>query len=111
MKRTFTLLLLLCLTGCRHHGIINNSAVKMIKAVRYRTETDSITLTYTDAGKISDIVDAIDDNQKEPLYFDTDCILHIIYADSTATVRCRGTAINYKGTTYRLNNSVEEILN
>jgi hypothetical protein len=111
MKRNLAFLLLLALAGCKHHGIINRSSIKMIKAIRYRDEDDSVTLTYTDGGKINHIVNAIDDNTKEPLKFDSNCTLHIIYPDSTITVLCHGTSIKYKGATYKLNSSMEEILN
>lgn len=111
MKRYFILIFLIVLTGCKHHILINRSAVKMIKVVRYRDETDSIVMTYTDAVKIRHIANAVNTDKKEPIAFETNCTLHIIYADSTATFLCHGSAIRYKGTTYRLNESIEEILN
>lgn len=111
MKRNWIFLPLLILAGCRHHGMINHSSVKMIKAVRYRDDKDSITLTYTDGGKIDHIINALDDSEKEPLDFNKNCTLHIIYPDSSITVFCHGTSIKYKGATYKLNSSMEEILN
>lgn len=111
MKRSFALLLLLALAGCKNHGLINRSSVKMIRAVRYRSDDDSIVLTYTDGAKINHIINALDDNIKESQNFDKNCTLHIMYADSSITVFCHGTSIKYKGTTYKLNNSLEEILN
>lgn len=111
MPRNFLFLFLLVLAGCKNHGLINSSSIKMIKAVRYRTPTDSITQTYTTTGEIDHIVKGLNSNKKEPVYFThPDCDIHIIYGDSTLNVLCRGNTIKYKGATYRLRHSVEEIL-
>ena len=111
MKRYALLILLATLAGCKHHMLINRSAVRMIKVVRYRDEADSITLNYTDPIKIRHIANAVNTDKKEPIDFEKNCTLHVIYADSTATFLCHGSAIKYKGTTYRINESIEEVLN
>lgn len=111
MKWYLCVLFLLALAGCRHHRLINRSAVKMIKVVRYRDEADSITVLYNSPIKIRQIINEINDSEKQPLDFEMNCKVHIVYADSTATVLCGGTAIRYKGTTYKMDESMEEILN
>ena len=111
MSRNLILLFLLVFAGCRDHGLINSSSIKMIKAVRYRTPTDYITQTYTTSHEIDHIVKGLNSNKKEPVYFTVpDCDIYIIYGDSTLNLICRGNAIKYKGATYRLSHSVEEIL-
>ena len=111
MLRNLLLLFLFVFAGCKDHGLINESSIKMIKAVRYRTPTDSITQTFTTSGEIAHIVKGLNSNKKEPVYFTApDCDIYIIYRDSTLNVLCRGNAIKYKGATYRLKNSVAEIL-
>lgn len=105
------LMCLLVFGGCRNRGLINTSDIKMIKTVRYRTPTDSITQTYTSISEIDHIVDGLNGNKKEPVYFtNPDCDIYIIYQDSTLNVLCRGNTMKYRGATYRLSNSMEQIL-
>lgn len=116
MNRGFILLVVIvCMSvfyGCHNHsGLISASDIKMIKLVRYRTPTDSITQTYTSSGEIDHIVDGLNGNKKEAIYFtNPDCDIHIIYADSTVNILCRGNTMKCKGATYQLTNSMEEIL-
>lgn len=111
MKRYLSILFLLGLSGCKNHQLINKSAIKAIKVVRYRDERDSIIINYTGVVKIRHIINALNDSKKEPLYFKANCKLRIIYADSILTVLCNGVAIRYKGITYKMSDSMEDILN
>jgi hypothetical protein len=111
MKSCFILLVLLSFAGCKHHVLLNRSKVKMITVVRYRDENDSIVVNYTDATTIRHIVNDINTGKRQPIYFDMSCKLHLIYPDSTITVTTYGSALKYKGATYRMNESIEEILN
>ena len=83
----------------------------MIKVVRYRDEKDSIIVNYTARTKIRHIVNAINDSEKQPLVFTANCKVHVIYADSTITVLCNGASIKYKGITFKMSDSIEDILN
>lgn len=111
MKRCLCILFVLTLAGCKNHVLVNKSGINMIKVVRYRDEKDSITVNYTARLKIRHIVNAINDSEKQPLYFKMNCKVHLIYADSTVTVLCNGTAIKYRGITYKMSDSMEDILN
>ncbi|MES2279674.1 MAG: hypothetical protein V4592_26805 [Bacteroidota bacterium] len=110
MKRYFIILLLITLTGCKNH-LVNNSGVKMIKVVIYRDESDSITVDYTNAAKIKRIMNTLNHNYECPLHFETNCTLHVIYADSVATIYCNGASIKYNNVTYQLKNSMQEAIN
>ena len=111
MKWYWCAMLLLGLTGCRHHRLIDRSAVKTIKVVRYRDEADSVTIEYSNPIKIRHIINEINDSEKQPLDFEMNCKVHIVYADSIATILCGGAAIRYKGSNYKMSESMEEILN
>lgn len=111
MKRYLGIVFLLILAGCKNHVLTNKSAVKMIRVVRYRDAHDSIIINYTGYIKIRHIINAINDSKKESLYFKSNCKLHIIYADSTVAILCNGSSIQYKGATYKMNDSMEDVLN
>lgn len=115
MSRNFLILFLIAgifvFNGCRRHGLISASGIQMIKAVRYRTPTDSITQTFTSSSQIDHIIDGLNGNKKEAVYFtNPDCDIYIVYKDSTLNVLCRGNTMKCKGCTYQLTNSMEEIL-
>ena len=112
MKR----LLLLCLlpvliASCSYHGVVSMTGLKMIRAVRYRTPADSIVEVYTNRASMKRIVRAINRSKKQPLQFRANCRLHFIYADSTVTLLLKGSSMRLKEQTYKLDDTIVDILN
>jgi uncharacterized lipoprotein YajG len=110
MKWYFIIVVVIILAGCKNH-LVSSTGVKMIKVVLYRDAADSVTVNYTDARKIKHILNTLNHNRQEPLHFETNCTLHVIYADSVATIYCNAASIRYHNVTYHMSHSMQESLN